>query len=76
MTRLMTVILALMLALPTVGCEQKEKAKENKKGLEIQVETGRTKVKVEGSTKPDEKGKRLDVEVERHPGHESGNRDK
>jgi hypothetical protein len=26
--------------------------------------------------KPDEKGKHLDVEVERHPGHESGDRNK
>jgi hypothetical protein len=78
MTRLLTVILALMLALPIVGCQQKEKVKENERGLDIQIDTGNTKVKVEGSKKPDEKGKHLDVDVERHPGqeHESGDRGK
>jgi len=76
MTRLTSVILALMLALPTVGCQRNEKAKENEKGLDVQIDAGKTKVKVEGSKKPDEKGRHLDVEVDRHPGHEASDRDK
>jgi hypothetical protein len=78
MTRLTIVILALMLALPTVSCQPKEKVKENGKGLEVQVETGKTSVKVEGSNKPDEKGRHLEVDVEHHADHgpESGGRDK
>ena len=76
MARLTTVVLALMLALPMVGCQQKENAKENAKGLDLQIDTGGAKVKVEGSRKPDEKGKHLDVEVEHHSGRESGDRDK
>ena len=73
---LTTILLGLMLALPTIGCQQKEKAKENEKGLDVQIDAGNTKVKVEGSKKPDEKGRHVDVEVERHSGHESGDRDK
>jgi hypothetical protein len=73
-TRLTTVLLAMLLALPTIGCQQKENVKENEKTLDVQVDAGKTKVKVEGSKKPDEKGRHLDVDVERHPGneHESG----
>ena len=75
MTRMTTVILVLILALPTVGCQQKDKEKEREKALDVQIDAGPVKVKVEGSKKPDEKGKHLDVEVE-HPGHESGDRNK
>ena len=75
-TGLTTVILALMLAAPTVGCQQKDKDKENKKALDVQVDTGKVKVKVEGSKKPDEKGGRLDVQVERHSAPESRDREK
>jgi hypothetical protein len=64
-TRWITIALALMLALPTVGCQQKEKVTENKKGLDVKIEAGNTEVKVEGSKAPDKKGKRLDVEVVR-----------
>lgn len=71
MTRMTTVILALILALPIVGRQQKEneKERERKKALDIQIDAGPVKVKVEGSKKPDEKGRHLDVQVE-HPGHE------
>ena len=48
MTRWMTLILAVMVPLPTVGCQQKEKVKVDEKGPNVQVEAGGTKVKVEG----------------------------
>ncbi len=75
-TRLMTVILAVMVSLPTIGCQKQEKVKDGEKGLDVQVEAGGTEVKVKGSKKPDEKGKRLDVDVEHKPREESGDRDK
>jgi hypothetical protein len=78
MGRLTTAILALMLALPTVGCQQKAKENEKEKVFEVQVDAGKTKVRVEGSKTPDEKGRRLDVDVERQPGHahQPGDHDK
>ena len=74
MARGTTVILALMLALPIVGCQQKEDRKENQKVLDVQIDAGNTKVKVEGTKTPDEKGRHLDVKVEHPSGHESGDR--
>jgi ABC-type metal ion transport system substrate-binding protein len=78
MTRLTTLILALILALPAIGCQQKDKDKENEKTLDVQVDAGKTKIKVEGTKKPDEKGRHIDVDVEHHSDHqkESGDRDK
>jgi hypothetical protein len=67
MTRLATVILALILALPTVGCQQKEKVKQNEKALDVQVDAGKTKVKVEANKKSDQNGRHVDVEVEHRP---------
>jgi hypothetical protein len=90
MTQITTVILALVLALPTIGCQEKgrereserdrvsEKGKESEreKPLDVQVDAGPVKVKVEGSKKPDEKDRHLDVEVEHHQGQDSGDRNK
>ncbi len=77
MTRMTTVIVVLILALPIVGCQQKAKEREREKALDVQVDAGPVNVKVEGSKKPDEKGRHLDVEVQ-HPGqeHPSGDRNK
>jgi uncharacterized lipoprotein YehR (DUF1307 family) len=77
--RLTTIILALLLALPIVGCQQKDKqTNDNGKGLDLQIDAGNTKVKVEGSKKPNEKGRHIDVDVDHPAGHEhvSGDRDK
>jgi hypothetical protein len=83
-TRLTTLLLvALMLALPTVGCQQKahenekenqtEKVNENEKEKVLDVEVnGKTKVNVERSKRPEEKRGHIDVEVEHPAGHESG----
>jgi hypothetical protein len=80
MTRMMTVVLALMLALPTAGCEKKdtEKDRQKEKALDVQIDAGPAKVKVEGSRKPDGTGRHINVEVGGHSGHEheSGDRDK
>ena len=70
LTRMTTVILALILALPTIGCQKKE---EKEKVLDVQIQ-GKTRVKVERSKGPDGKDGRLEVEVERHPEHEPGDR--
>jgi hypothetical protein len=70
MTCLTTVAVALMLGLTTVGCQPKEKVTENKKALDVQVDVGKTQVKVEGNKNPDDKGGQVDVDVVRHPGHE------
>ncbi len=76
MTKLLTgvtsIILALILALPTIGCQKRE---EKEKVLDVQVE-GKTRVKVERSKGPDGKDGRLEVEVERHPEREPGDRSK
>ena len=78
LTRLTSVILALTFALPIVGCEKKAPETEKQKILDVQVDAGKTKVKVEGTKKPDEKGKHIGVEVEHGSGHEqeSGDRGK
>jgi hypothetical protein len=70
MARLTTASVVLVLALPTAGCRQQEPEAKNGKGVDIQIDAGNTKVKVQGSTKPGEAGKSVDVEVERQPGHE------
>jgi hypothetical protein len=64
--RLLIATLAALLVLPLVGCQQKAEPKPGK-GVDIQVDAGGTKVKVEGSKKPGEKGRHVDVDVERHP---------
>ena len=79
-THLTTVLLALLLALPTIGCQPKpvvdgeprdqQKAPKAEKGLNIEVDAGKTKVRVESDKKPGEKGRHLDVDVEHHPSHE------
>ena len=78
MTRMTTVILILILALPIVGCQQKEKEKERERenARDVQIDAGPVKVKVEGSKKPDEKGRHLDVEVEHPSGDEPGDHGK
>ena len=106
MTRMTTVILALVLVLPTIGCQEKgrereserDRVSEREKPHDVQIDAGPVKVKVEGSRKPDEKDRHIDVgptevkvegtkkpdekdrhidvEVERHPGQESGDRNK
>ncbi len=69
MTCLTTVLLALMVGLPTLGCRPKDEKDE--KVLDIQVDTGTTKVKVEGNKTPDADGKHLDVDVDvDHAGHD------
>jgi hypothetical protein len=70
MTCLTTALFALMVTLPFGGCQQKDQEKENRKVLDVQVDTGTTKVTVEGTKKADKNGKRFNVEVDRHPGHE------
>ena len=67
MTCLTTVLFGLMVALPTTGCQPKDK--EDEKILDIEVDTGTTKVKVEGNKTPDAGGKHIDVDVD-HTGHE------
>lgn len=67
-TQTTSVILALMLALPMIGCQQKVDVKKNEKGLDVEVDAGGTKVKVEGRKNSDGKGRHVDVDVdvERH----------
>lgn len=66
MKRMTTVIVVLILALSSVGCQQKEttKERERQKAVDVQVDAGPVNVKVEGSKKPDEKGRNVNVEVE------------
>ncbi len=66
--RLTSAILVLPLVLPTVGCRQKEPEHKNHNAVDVQIDAGKTKVKIKGSTKPDEKARHVDVDVERHPG--------
>jgi hypothetical protein len=68
--RLMMAFLALTLALPTAGCQQKENVEKSNRPVDVQIDTGKTKVKVESSKKPDAKGGNIDVKVERNPSPE------
>ncbi len=63
--RLTTLLLAVVLVFPTIGCQQKENMRENDKKLDVEVDVGKSKVKVKGSTGEDGQGGRLDVDVER-----------
>jgi hypothetical protein len=66
MTKCLTRVLALAtFALVAAGCQPGPKT-QNEKGkvLDVQVDVGNTKVKVEGTAKPDEHGRHLDVNVE------------
>ncbi len=75
-SRLVIMILASMLAAASTGCPRQDKSKESEKGLEVQIDTGKTKVKVDGGKTPDEKGGHFDVNVQqdRSPGKASGDR--
>lgn len=68
-TNLTTIIVALTLGLPIVGCQQEKKDTEKEKVIDVQV-GGHTEVKVERTKKPDEKDGHLDVEVKHHPTQE------
>jgi hypothetical protein len=74
--RAMAVAAAFLLVLPTVGCQPAHEKQEDQKAVDIQVDAGKTKVKVERSATPNKNGKRVDVEVKRPSGQESGDKGK
>ena len=67
-----TAILASLLMLPTVGCQQnrteRPSEKPSEKTTDVKVDAGGTKVRVEGDKTPGAPGKRVDVDVTRPPG--------
>ncbi len=75
MRNLTTATLAVLFVLPAIGCRQDDKGKPEEKRVDVQVDAGKTKVKVEGTKTPGDKP-RVEVDVERHADHNSGEHDK
>jgi hypothetical protein len=78
--RLTTLLFAAVFVVPIIGCQPKpvvdgepkdgQKAQEPGKAVNIKVDAGKTKVKIESEKKPGDEGRHLDVDVQHNPGHE------